>query len=351
MTESGIPLDPYPHAQVSSMGNLMINVRVNGKMLHLGAIQTALKFDGRVLQPGAFGRVLGQNQPLPRQPGRPARRGFMSVYEINKVEITQLVEVVATKPPKAGDKRRLDAVLVRYLIDNKDSQPHEVGVRVWMDMYIVDNDGALFAAPNRPKQVLDGVELRDKDVPDYVQVLQRPDLNNPGFVAHFSYNLGWAFERPNRVVMTNLGGAFGDGWNMQVMQAMGDSAYGFYWDPKPIAPGKRRSLAYGYGQGLCGNVDEDGHFTLALSGSFEPGKSFTIAAQVQDVGPGQYLCLELPPGMELIEGRELQPVGSPDDSGNAMVTWKARVLQPGKHVIRVRSNSGVTQGKIVTITP
>ena len=80
----------------------------------------------------------------------------------------QTVEVIPTKAPKSGAKRRLDAMLVRYQVDNKDTRPHQVGVKVWMDVYLVNNDGALFAAPNKPNKILDGVELKDSDVPDYL---------------------------------------------------------------------------------------------------------------------------------------------------------------------------------------
>ena len=47
---------------------------------------------------------------------------------------------------------------------------------------------------------------------------------------------------------------------------------------------------------------------MALGGSFEPKKQFTVAVHVDDPLPGQTVSLELPPGMERVEGKELQPV-------------------------------------------
>jgi len=350
--EPTLPIEPGQHVQVNGQNNMMVNLRVDNKMMHLGFIQTVLKIDGQVMQPGNFpGRMIAQNQALPQKPGSRKRTGFMSIYEVNKVQITQLVEVVPTKAPKGGSKRRLDAIMVRYLVDNKDARPHQVGVRVWMDMFLVNNDGALFAAPNKPGQILDGIELKGKDVPDYLQVLEVPNLQNPGFVAHFTYNFGRTIERPDRVILTNLGGAFGNGWEMQVFKAMGDSAMGFYWDPKEVAPGRKRSLAYGYGQGICPSPGGDGQFAVALAGSFEPGKLFTISAYVQDAGPGQILTLELPPGMERMEGKERQPVPAiTGEEGSSMVLWKARVLRTGEFPVRIRSSSGITQTKIISIS-
>jgi hypothetical protein len=347
--EPSLPMDPVRHMVVNNQGNMMVNMRVDNQTLHLGFIQTLFHIDGRVMFPGnPPGRITAQNQPLPKTRDGKPRMGSMAVYEIGKLSITQEVEVVATKS-KPGQKRRLDAAMVRYFVDNKDNQPHKVGMRIFMDVFIVNNDGALFAAPNQPGKILDGVELKGKMIPDYLQFLQRPDLQNPGFVAHMTYNFGKSFEMPDRIILTSLGAQM-DQWNLGVMQAGGDSAMGVYWDPKEIKAGSKVKMAYSYGQGIAPNPEGDGMVSLVLGGSFEPGKLFTVAAQVQDPAPGQTLALELPPGMERIEGKERQPVPALDDTGNSMVLWKARVLNTGQFTLRVHSSTGVTQTKIITIT-
>jgi hypothetical protein len=348
LVESSLPIENAVHAQVSG-GGMMIQLRVNNQTMHLGQIQTVVKIDNQVIQPNQFGGR--QNQPLPKKPGGKARNGFMTGVEFNKIAITQMVEVVPTIPRKGAKVRRQDSIMVNYVVENKDNRPHQVGLRVWFDVYIVNNDGALFAAPNKPGKILDGIELKDKDVPDYLQFLQQPNLQNPGFVAHMTYNFGKGFEMPNRVILTSLGGAFNpNGWDMMVFRAMGDSAMGFYWDPKELAPGKKRNLAYGYGQGICPKPMGDGEFNLAMGGSFEPGKIFTISAYVQDPFPGQTLTLELPESMERVEGKASQPVPAPDADGHTMVLWKARVLRTGDFHLRVRSSSGITHGKMISVT-
>jgi hypothetical protein len=77
------------------------------------------------------------------------------------VRVTATQTVVATKPadPKAG-KRRRDAVLTHYLIENTGQKAHKVGLRMTMDTYIINNDGCQFAAPTMPGKVLNGVELK-----------------------------------------------------------------------------------------------------------------------------------------------------------------------------------------------
>ena len=94
-----------------------------------------------------------------------------------------------------------------------------------------------------------------------------------------------------------------------------------------------------------------GQFEVVLGGSFEPGKLFTVAAYVQDPAQGQTLSLEMPKGMQRIEGKERQPVPEVDEDGNAMVMWKGRVENVGRFPLRIHSSTGVTQTKIVAITP
>ncbi len=364
-----LAVDPVPRVQYNVQQNMMVNVQVDRKTMHLGYIQTLFHVDGQVIYPGnPPGRMVLQNAPLPKKPGGRERPGVMSVYEINNVQITQTIEPVATRPvstrstgavvgqaarlpgsASAGAKRSIDTVLVNYLVNNKDNRPHKVGLRIFMDVFIVDNDGALFAAPNHPGRILNGVELKDKKIPDYLQFLQRPNLQNPGFVAHMTLNFGRHFEKPDRAVLTQLG-AFAGQWDI-LAQPAGDSAMAVFWDPKDIKAKSKKNMAYAYGAGIAANPEGDGLVNLVLGGSFEPGKLFTISAYVQDPAPGQSLTLDLPPGMERVEGKQIQPVPTlSEEEGNAMVLWKARVLRIGQYNLRVRSSTGMTQTKVITIS-
>jgi hypothetical protein len=347
--EAVVPVDPTNHVQLQSFGNMMTAVRVDNQTLHLGAIQTTFKIDDQIIFPGAgLGRVNLNNQPLGKGKSGKPRIGTRSVFEFGKVTITQEVEVVPTRA-KAGQKRRMDAALIHFMVDNKDDKPHKVGARIFMDVYIVTNDGALFAAPNHPGKILDGVELKGDKIPEYLEFLQNPDLKNKGFVANMTFNLGRAFDMPDRVVLTSLGAQM-DQWDVGVVQAGGDSAMAVFWEPKQIKAGAKRNIAYGYGQGVIPSLEGDGQVAVVLGGSFEPGKLFTVSAFVQDPAPGQTLALDLPAGMERIEGHERQPVPAYNDDGISMVLWKARVLNTGQFNLRVRSSTGVTQTKIITIT-
>jgi len=349
-TEPVLPIDHTQRIQFQSAGNLNVQIRdAMNRTLHLSHY-SMLNIDGQFVVPGNGGQFEVANAPLPKSPGGKERKGYMVVWKLNDLRITMTVEVVPTRPAKNAAKRLMNSVLVRYQVENKGKQAHKVGLRPYIDTYIIDNDGALFAAPNFPKKILDGIELKDKQLPDYIQVMQRPDLANPGFTAHLTLNLGGSMEKPNRVILSRHG-AFKDQWDMQTVQAMGDSALSIYWDPKEIKAGGKRDMGYAYGEGIAYGPASEGNFNLILGGSFEPGKVFTLAAMVSDPAPGQSLTLELPDSMERLEGKAVQPVPAPgDDRAQTMVLWKARVLRLGQFPIRIRSNTGITMTKVVTIS-
>lgn len=344
-----LPVNPTPQIAIQATGQFGLGLVAEGnKMLCCGpgAIRTNFKIDNQIVYPN-----VPQQQPLPPGPFNKKRLGYHSTFQFNNVHITQVLEIVPSRPAKGQTTRWLDTVLISYLIENKSDQPRSVGTRVRIDTLCVDNDGALFAAPTtHPGKILNGVELKDKTLPDFVQILQRPDLKNPGFVGHFTLKMDGKRIGPNRFLCTAHG--IGDnGWDVGVFQAQGDSDCVLFWDPIQIPPRSKVEMAYAYGRGIAASPENDGRVKLAFGGSFEPGKTFTITAYVEDPTPSQTLTLELPAGMERLEGKEIQPVPAPGPaSGESVVLWKARVLRTGEFPIRLRSSTGVTLTRTVTIT-
>jgi hypothetical protein len=344
-----LPVDPTPRIQFQPQG---LTARVStqqGQNLHLSHFPT-FKFDEQIMN--GLGQVGGlMNLPLaPGANGKP-RRGFRSSYRHGDLKLTFTAELVPGRAKPKADKRQLDTVLLHYEVENKGAKPHKFGLRAFMDVYVVTNDGALFAAPNFPGKILDGVELKGKTLPDYVQLLERPNLNDPGYVAHLTLNLGGKIDRPDRVVLTSLGAQINQ-WDVRAQQAGGDSALAVFWEPKEIPPGGKREIAYGYGGGIAESAEPDGRFDVQLGGNFEPGKLFTVTAHVYDPAPGQALTVEFPPGLERMEGKSIQPVPPPlPDQAGSVVLWKGRALRHGEFPLRVRSTTGITQTKIITIEP
>jgi hypothetical protein len=359
VSEPAVPVDPQQHIvygvnQMESFGFLVDGQRItygnDGSTNH-----TVVRIDDQIMiwGQGQQGQWVSRRVPLGNGPFGKKRIGTKSTWVLNKIHITQSIEVVPSKvPPKSppGTKRRLDTCLIRYDIENKDDRPHSVGIRTMLDMLIVNNDGALFASPTtHPNKILNGVELRDKAVPEYLQVLQIPNLQNPGFVAHFTFKLGSRLIGPDRVVMTNLGAGFGQ-WDIPAQMA-GDSAIGVFFSPRKIKGHGKVELAYAYGQGIASNPENEGKVSLALGGSFAPGKLFDVTAYIDEPVEGQTLALELPAGMELVEGKAVHPVPVPDaNRATSVVLWKARVLKTGRFTLKVHSSNGVTYTRTITIT-
>lgn len=339
------PIDPTVRVQIQNSGGMAFGLSADGIRLTFGteSIRTMFKIDGNMVYPSA-----PLPTPLPaKTPQGKARHGFYSAYSHGSLQITHVVEAVPTKPAKAGELRRLDAVLVRYIIENKDNKPHMIATRVRIDTHC-NNDGALFAAPTRPGKILDGVELKGKSLPTYVQILQNPDLKNPINMGHFGLKFGSSMVGPERFVCT-YHGAGENGWEVDIQNAMGDSDCVMYWKEQTVQPGGKITMAYSYGKGLASTSQGDGRVTLAFGGSFELGKLFTVTASIDDPVSNQTLELDLPAGIELVEGKRVQPVASPGpDFGASMVLWKCRVKELGEHTLRIRSSNGITQTRTVT---
>jgi cyclophilin family peptidyl-prolyl cis-trans isomerase len=88
-------------------------------------------------------------------------------------------------------------------------------------------------------------------------------------------------------------------------------------------------------------------FTLAMSGSFAPGKLITIMAQVDFPATGESLTLVLPAGVERVEGKEIQPV--PAAGGPSLVLWRVRAAEAGEFAVSVRSSTGVVQSGSIKV--
>jgi hypothetical protein len=351
-----VPIDPAPRIDARYAGGMMMGLSVGGTRITCtpeSSIMPMARIDNQELQPG-FNLMNGQpspQQPLPPGPFGKKRLGTQTHWTHNGLHFTQLVELVPSRLTGATatlPQRRLDTVRISCLVENKDTRNHTVEFRTFIDTMIANNDGALFAAPTVPGKILDGMLLQGQTLPEYLQVLERADLDNPGFVASMTLKFGNKLEGPNKVVLANTL-VFNGGWDAPAQKANGDSAVFLYWPAKTMKPGEKRNMVWAYGGGVASNPEMEDNVILALGGSFEPGKLFTVMATIDDPVPGQTLTLELPAGLERVEGNERQPVPAPAASGMSAVLWKARVVQLGDYALKVRSSTGVTQVKNISI--
>jgi hypothetical protein len=338
-----------------------------------------------------FGQNLAGHKPgkwetVAEPPGNEeeGEQGRRSVWLLDegKVAITQMVEVI-----RGEQTGKLDTCLVRYTITNRDSKAHTVGLRFLLDTYIGANDGVPFTIPG-DKRLCDTFLRFDRAelVPDFIQALERQDLEDPGTVAHLQLRLGGRLESPSRVTLgcwpENLLAVHGKapkalaertGWDVPVLsmralldlkeelirqgradprlagEVSPDSAVTMYWDPKTLLGGATREVGFSYGLGAIATA---GKLGLTVGGSFRPGGTFTLTAYVGSPVPGQTLTLDLPAGFDITSGDKTQPVPPlPPDAARrtSPVTWKIRSPGRGRYDLKVTSSTGTSQTQTVTI--
>lgn len=342
-----MPVQGPQRIQYQYTGQMAFGITVDNKMLccGAGAIRTNFKIDGNIVHPTP---VAQQPQPLPKDRFGKVRVGVQSSFTHQKIQITQMLEVIPSKPTAGDNKRALDNLLIRYIIENKDTVNHQVATRVRIDTMCGNNDGALFAAPTKPGEILNGIELKDKTLPEYVKILETPNLQNPGFYGHFTLKLPGNRIGPDRFICTSHNGD--NGWDVAPVAAAGDSDCAIFWSPRDIKPGEKIEMAYAYGHGIASLPDGEGRVKVALGGNFEPGKLFTIQAFVEEPFMGQTVSLDLPEGMTLVDGSLTQPAMPANDTqATAAAFWKARVERTGEFAMRIHSSNGFTETRTVSV--
>lgn len=350
--------------------------------------QKQLTFDEAGRTNNTCVRVDGDERLLGQEPGRwlidlqnlgtdatgRERLGGRSVwlYPKEQIQVTQTVEVLPGE-----QSRLLDTCLVRYQIENRDSKPHQVGLRFLLDTFIGANDGVPFMYPGAKELCSTQADFASVDaVPDFVQALEFEDLEKAGTVAYLRLKLGGKFEPPSRVTLgawpdtrlpRPLGGVQPQGgatrWQVPVLpiralrsaqrDAAPDSAVVIYWNERELAPGEVREMGFTYGLGNVAGGESAGQLGLTLSGAFEPRGQFTLTAYVRRPVPGQRLKLILPEGFRLTEGdleQDVPPLPPDAVSANSPVTWRIQAPERrGQFTLKVESSTGVSQTQPVMI--
>ncbi len=314
---------------------------------------TVISVDGSNMEFGGFrGKWSRVNQPLSGVPATPnSVQPTHSTWNLGSVSYHQVLEIVPGQPVTVNGvtRRNLDTVLVRWIIQNNDTRQHSAGLRLQLDTLIGSNDGVPFTVPGKTGLVATFADFRvPSTVPDFVQALERFDLNNPGTIAQLTLKPGSGIEPAQRLTLTHWpGGSLA--WDIPVRSLTGDSAAVLYWPEKTLKPGEKRTIGFSYG---LGNVSATDKLGLTLGGSFEPGQAFTATAYVENPVAAQTLRLELPAGLKRIDGAETQPVALQNAGGRntSVVTWKILVERTGEHRLKVISSTGLTQSKTIAIS-
>jgi uncharacterized protein (TIGR03067 family) len=315
-----------------------------------GTNSTVLRIDGK---DHALGDPAGTWVEKPSKVGH----GFKAAWSIGGIEVRQLLELTPGKQPvevaRGVQKRLLDTCLIRYELHNKDTQPHKVELRLQLDTLIGNNDGVPFAVPGLPGVVNTFKDFKNAaEVPDFIQALERGDLQNPGTVAHLTLKMGGPFEAPARVSLTAWPGR-AYVWDVPTRDMKDDSAVVMYWtSDRALPPGGTRKVGFAYGLGSVSS-SEQGDLRLTVDGQFQVGKPISVLAYVKRPQAEQTLKLKLPAELERTEGKEVETVAAAKAGTNdtSTVTWRIRATKPGRFTVAVASSNGLEQSQAILIEP
>jgi hypothetical protein len=202
---------------------------------------------------------------------RKFKRGMKSSWQFpERIVVSQTLELVSRQPVVVGEdyKTFLDTCLIRYKIENRDDQPHNIGMRFLLDTrrflldtLIPDKDEPYFALPGQIGLLNSPQEYEGDRVPDFVQVLGKANLRDPGAVARIVFRLGKMMEAPGKVAITRrpkLGdfkstdpGKYEiptkDSEGTSLIGFQNDSAVVLYWKETILEKRAVRELGFSYG--------------------------------------------------------------------------------------------------------
>jgi hypothetical protein len=309
---------------------------------------TCLRVDGNTYLFGnsGYGKWVKKEEPRGNK-----RTGWDSTWEAYNegIVVKQSVDLLPGE-----QSRLLDTVLVRYTITNQSNNPHTVGLRVMLDTFIGANDGVPFAVPGsegKKDRLVDTMEVFDqKDIPDYIQALERPDLKDPGTVAHLGLKIP-GFEPLSQMVICRWPESGEYTWPdkpeyepMRSNTEKPDSCVFLFWTVDNMAgrqPGEKpaeRKMAFTYGLNTISGLGSGGGKLALTSGAgTRPGGEFTVTAYVKDAEDGQVVTLELPDGFAFAKGHEESKT---IEKGGSLVqvSWRVRAgLKEGEFPVQARS--------------
>ena len=185
---------------------------------------------------------------------------------------------------------------------------------------------------------------------DFVQVLEKPDLKDPGIVVQLNLRIGEVgkqrIEAPDRFMLTlyPLDKNF-KRWDFKLesFKEHKDSCVVMYWDPRDLKPGETREVGFAYGLGNV-SASEAGKLAVTVGGSFRvkgseiDGGRPRHRSQRQDRHAG--LALRLAAYRQAGSG-DASRRAAPHDRPSP-VTWEVEAVSQGDHdiVVSTDANSG-----------
>jgi hypothetical protein len=260
-------------------------------------------------------------------------------YPDEHILVRQIVKIVR------GDQTGLlDTCLIHYEVENKNTVPVGVGLRVMLDTFIGSNDGVPFLIPGQPGLLDTKRVFSEKEIPDSISALEFPDLKNPGTVAQMGLKLRES-EPIHKMIICKWPGS-SVRWEWDPIEAMnvdppkgqtGDSCVVLYWPYRKMEPRETRVMKFTYGLGTVASTGSK--LGLLAQGSTRPGGVFTVTALVKNPTAGQKVKIELPEGLSL-DGDQSDEQAVDSVGKDTQLSWRVRVgSKTGDYKVLVTSGA------------
>ena len=236
-------------------------------------------------------------------------------------------------------------------------------MRILLDTFINDRDDVPFTIPGVPGVVNTFKDLKGKDVPDFVEVIENADIANPGTIVRLGIKISDKFEPPDRFLLTRYPQKANDAhkkYDVPVVPFIGDSKSSgdaktgadscvvMYWNAKTLKRGETREMGFTYGLGSV-TVGGGGKLALTVGGRMFKGGELTVVALVADP-TAKNATLKLPPGLEHIDPKkETQPIETQREGRPSSVTWQVRATSIGERLLTVTTDSKLMNNRKVKI--
>lgn len=272
---------------------------------------------------------------------------WLSVMDFGDIRVTQIVAVLPNERTL-----KFDVCLVQYLMENRSNHPQDVGVRVMLN--VMNGTGASFQASGGNALGL-LADFKQDDIPDYIQVSERSDPQDPGTVAQIGLKLPGLkmtegdpeLDRIERVVVCQFDSRdVRWGWDFKPMEqdpSKRNPCVLIYGPVQSLPPGGKRAMAFTYGLGRATSIN-GGDIGLAVDSlAIRPNQEFTVTANIPDLDPSDILRMHLPEdaGFSLLPGQE---EGRIVPKGTSRFSWTVRAGEAGAY--RFVVTAGLKRGDL-----
>jgi hypothetical protein len=273
-------------------------------------------------------------------------RGWTCTWEIANPKISITQEILLRRGPQS---RKFDTAVVSYTFKNDSKAKQRVGLRFMLDTFIGANDGVPFAVPEQGDllQTRAVYAKKTKDLPDYIQAFESPDIKNPGTIAHLgvkvSGHLGM-FEPPEILQISRWQHPDRTGWNIPTVNFGDDSMVGMYWEETTVEAGRERAVGFTYGLAKVSSGGSNGKMGLTVGGNFKVGGVVTLTAYLDKNLKKPTVTLTLPEGLSFVPGhpeKRTAAIRPTDPYGR--LSWRIKCDKPGPYEIKAVLDDGSTE--------